>query len=159
MHKGKMRWGHKTMQQGVAGNRWLIFLRIFIGAYFVWRGVVKLTTSPEIWMVPRVTPALPRTPLAPLITGFVYPHMTAVSLVLGLIEVIFGAMMVLNQPRVAGLVLASLNILFFLTLGATEHDDMALNVVMGTLNLMFYFSAEPLRRKGKMSTRKYSARH
>ncbi len=117
---------------------WLQVLRFMDGAYFVWRGIHKWLTSPKIWLVPRVTKALPTTPLAPFIRAWIFPHLMAFGLTLGTIEVVFGLALLTPRFRAVGAsVLLLLNTLFFFTLGFAEPHDLALNLIMGTLNLMF----------------------
>lgn len=119
-------------------RNWLCWLRMVDGGYFVWRGLSKWVTPPGVWLVPRVTAALPTTPLAPWIRAWVFPHAVTFGWVLGGIEIIAGLLLLLNRGRrPAAWVLAGLNAIFLLTLGGAEPHDLALNLVLGSLNLMF----------------------
>ena len=121
-----------------ASSRWIMVLRIFDGLYFVWRGIFKLYTPTSVWLVPRVTAALPTTPLASIIRADIFPHVAAFGLTVGIIEMICGSLLLLSWGgRIPPLVLALLNLIFFLTLGFKEPHDMELNLLMGTMNLMF----------------------
>jgi hypothetical protein len=123
-----------------------------IGGYFVWRGVYKLVTPAAVWMVPRVTAALPTTPLASLIRHWVFPHAAILGLALGVVEVTFGLLLVLRRGMwVPPAILAALNALFFLTLGFQEPHDMELNLLMGVLNVWMAADArrQPPRRYGR----------
>ncbi len=129
-------------------SRWAWAVRILIGGYFIWRGVYKLVTPAAVWMVPRVTAALPTTPLAYLIRHWVFPHAAVLGLALGTVEGTFGLLLILFS----GLwwppaVLAALNTLFFLTLGFQEPHDLELNLLMGTLNLWIATDAWHRRRR------------
>jgi uncharacterized membrane protein YphA (DoxX/SURF4 family) len=129
----------------MAPSVWTKVLRWIDGGYFVWRGVHKWLTPASVWMVPRVSQALPTTPLAPLIVRWVFPHAQAVGLALGSVELVAGALLVF-WPRIrwAPLALFLLNGLFLLTLGFQEPHDLALNLLMGVLNLWFFTA--PARR-------------
>ncbi|MDA8195089.1 MAG: hypothetical protein M0Z53_14020 [Thermaerobacter sp.] len=117
---------------------WMLIIRIVDGGYFVWRGIHKWLVPPATWLIPRVTPALPSTPLAPIIRKFVYPHLIAFGLGLGTLEVLAGSLLVIHVfRRGAAAVLAILNTVFLLTLGFVEPHDLELNLLMGILNLMF----------------------
>jgi hypothetical protein len=102
----------------------------------MWRGFHKLVTPAVVWMVPRVTSALPTTPLAAIIRHWVFPHAQLVGFAIGTVELGFGILLLLT-PRwfFPALVLAGLNALFFLTLGFQEPHDLELNLLMGILNL------------------------
>jgi uncharacterized membrane protein YphA (DoxX/SURF4 family) len=118
--------------------RWLTVLRLFDGLYFLWRGIFKLYTPTSVWLMPRVIAALPTTPLAPIIRTYIFPHVVVFGLVVGIIELTCGALLVLALGgRTPPIILAVLNSIFFLTLGFKEPHDMELNLLMGTMNLMF----------------------
>jgi uncharacterized membrane protein YphA (DoxX/SURF4 family) len=111
-------------------------LRIADGGYFVWRGFHKLVTPASLWMVPRVTVALPTTPLASIIRLWIFPHAEMIGLAIGVVELSAGLLLILRARWwVPALVLAGLNLLFFLTLGFEEPHDLELNLLMGILNL------------------------
>ncbi|MDA8199252.1 MAG: hypothetical protein M0Z54_07465 [Thermaerobacter sp.] len=130
----------------LANNRWGYAVRILIGGYFVWRGVYKLVTPAAVWMVPRVTAALPTTPLASLIRHWVFPHAAVLGLALGVVEVTFGLLLVLRRDMwLPPATLAALNALFFLTLGFQEPHDLELNLLMGVLNLWMVADARRQR--------------
>ncbi len=136
----------------LASSRWALVVRMVIGGYFVWRGVYKLVTPAAVWMVPRVTAALPTTPLASLIRHWVFPHAAILGLALGVVEVTFGLLLVLRRGMwVPPAILAALNALFFLTLGFQEPHDMELNLLMGVLNVWMAADArrQPPRRYGR----------
>ncbi|CAB1129606.1 conserved protein of unknown function [Candidatus Hydrogenisulfobacillus filiaventi] len=117
---------------------WLLLYRLLDGGYFLWRGIHKWYTPPQVWLVPRVNAALPTTPLAPIIRQFIYPHLQVFSLTLGTVEAVAGAMMLANVGRrIAGWVLFTLNVIFLLTLGFKEPHDLGLNLFMALTNLMF----------------------
>jgi len=128
-------------------DRWWLILRTVDGGYFLWRGIHKWLVPAQIWLVPRVTQALPTTPLAPLIRAWVFPHAEAFGLILGTIEIVAGGLLVLGKGAWwPPFVLAFLNLLFFLTLGFREPHDLALNLLMGILNVRFLVGRLPARK-------------
>ncbi|AEW05828.1 hypothetical protein Sulac_2361 [Sulfobacillus acidophilus DSM 10332] len=119
-------------------NRWWLILRTVDGGYFLWRGIHKWLVPARIWLVPRVTQALPTTPLAPWIRAWVFPHAETFGLTLGTVEILAGGLLLWGKGSWGPpLVLACLNLLFFLTLGFREPHDLALNLLMGILNVRF----------------------
>jgi uncharacterized membrane protein YphA (DoxX/SURF4 family) len=128
-------------------QRWLDAFRVADAGYFIWRGVHKFLTVPAVWLVPRVVPALPTTPLAPLIRAIVLPHLMVFGLILATLEVGAGALLLLNRwARGAAWILFVLNGTFFLTLGFKEPHDLGLNLFMGLVNLMFAWNGTRFRR-------------
>ncbi len=120
---------------------WITLLRWVDGLYFFWRGIYKMYTPTRVWLMPRVTQALPTTPLAPIIRTYIFPHVVVFGYAIGIIEIICGGLLVLARGgRVAPGVLVVLNTIFFLTLGFKEPHDMELNLLMGIMNLMFAFT-------------------
>lgn len=141
----------------VADSRWAFVVRFLIGGYFVWRGLYKLVTPAAVWMVPRVTAALPTTPLAYLIRHWVFPHAAVLGFVLGLVEVTGGLFLVLRSRMwLPPATLAALNTLFFLTLGFQEPHDMELNLLMGVLNL--WMVTDALHRRDRSFGRRQRAK-
>ncbi|HBQ96702.1 MAG: hypothetical protein M1294_13045 [Firmicutes bacterium] len=127
--------------------RWITLLRWVDGLYFFWRGIYKMYTPTSVWLVPRVTQALPTTPLASIIRTYIFPHVVVFGYVVGLIEIVCGGLLVLARGgRIPPLALFVLNTIFFLTLGFKEPHDMELNLLMGIMNLMFAFT---LRQKAE----------
>ena len=132
----------------LANNRWAFAVRIVIGGYFVWRGLYKLVTPAAVWMVPRVTTALPTTPLAYLIRHWIFPHAAIFGLAIGIVEVLGGLLLILRKRMwLPPAILATLNTLFFLTLGFQEPHDMELNLLMGVLNLWMAADASRQRHR------------
>ncbi len=124
--------------------RWVSLLRWVDGVYFIWRGIHKWRVPATIWLIPRVSRALPTTPLAVPIRALVFPHAETIGLALGGVEVVAGlGLLALPRQRIFPAVLALLNLLFLLTLGFQEPHDLALNVLMGILNAYFALSPKP----------------
>ncbi len=124
---------------------WLRLLRVVDGGYFVWRGLFKALNGPAVWLFPRVVPALPTTPLAPVIRHFILPHAILFGWVLAALELSGGLALAAGWLlRPAALLLFALNLIFLLTLGFKEPHDLALNLLMAILNLMF---AATVRRR------------
>ena len=133
--------------KGTRESRWLQVLRWVDGGYFVWRGFHKWFTPAAQWLIPRVTLALPSTPLASIIRRWIFPHAETFGIILGTVEVLAGGLLLVHRRFwLAPLVLFLLNGLFFLTLGFKEPHDMALNLLMGILNLWFFRSAWERKR-------------
>ncbi|PSR36332.1 MAG: hypothetical protein C7B44_09540, partial [Sulfobacillus thermosulfidooxidans] len=69
---------------------------------------------------------------------YIFPHVATFGLTVGIIELVCGGLLVLARGgRIPPIILAVLNGIFFLTLGFKEPHDMELNLLMGTMNVMF----------------------
>ena len=136
------------MNRYAINTRWVTLLRWVDGLYFLWRGIYKMYTPTSVWLMPRVTQALPTTPLAPIIHTYIFPHVVVFGYVVGVVEITCGGLLVLARGgRVAPAILVGLNTIFFLTLGFKEPHDMELNLLMGIMNLMFAVTFRPNTRK------------
>ncbi|OLZ10455.1 DoxX family membrane protein [Sulfobacillus thermosulfidooxidans] len=137
----------------IVDMRWITVLRIVDGLYFLWRGIFKMYTPTSVWLIPRVTQALPTTPLAPIIRTYIFPHVVVFGYAVGVLEIFGGGLLVLGLGgRIPPFILFILNTVFFLTLGFKEPHDMELNLLMGIMNLMFAMSVQQKATKQSTAT-------